>query len=79
MKFSRLIGKVDKIAEKKRQGQPVKPHKLAELQGLLSDKIDRYQSRLEENQPGLDREKLETRLKVVKAQLQKSKTLEQSG
>jgi hypothetical protein len=79
MKFSRLIGKAEKIVEKAQQGKRVKSKKLAELQALLVDKIARYEARLEQDQSEQNREKLGTRLKVVKAQLQKSKALAASG
>jgi len=79
MKFSRLIGKAEKIAEKAQQGKRIKSKKLAELQALLVDKIARYEARLEEDQSEQNRNKLETRLKVVRAQLRKSKALAASG
>jgi hypothetical protein len=79
MKFSRLIGKAEKIADKAQQGKRIKSKKLAELQALLVDKIARYEARLEEEQSEQNREKLKTRLKVVRAQLQKSKALAASG
>jgi predicted component of type VI protein secretion system len=73
MKFSRLIEKAEKFADKVKQGHQVKPKKLTELQDLLSDKIARYEARLKEDMTEQKRNKLETRLKVVRAQLQKSK------
>ncbi|HUV21178.1 MAG TPA: hypothetical protein VMZ32_05275 [Gammaproteobacteria bacterium] len=79
MKFSRLIDKVEKIADKYQQGQQIDSQKLTELQSLLSDKIARYQARLEEDMSEQKRDKLETRLKVVRAQLQKSKDLKKSS
>jgi predicted component of type VI protein secretion system len=75
MKFSRLIGKAEKFADKVKQGRQLKPKKLAELQRLLDDKIARYEARLENDMEEQKRNKLETRLKVVRAQLQKSKQL----
>jgi predicted component of type VI protein secretion system len=75
MKFSRLIEKAEKFGDKVKQGRQVKPKKLAELQRLLSDKIARYEARLQEDMTEQKRNKLETRLKVVRAQLQKSKQL----
>ena len=73
MKFSRLIEKAEKFADKVQQGRQVEPKKVTELQGLLSDKIARYEARLKEDMTEQKRDKLETRLKVVRAQLQKSK------
>ncbi|MCG6890778.1 MAG: hypothetical protein LJE92_14425 [Gammaproteobacteria bacterium] len=79
MKFSRLIDKVEKIADKYQQGDQVDSQKLTELQSLLGDKIARYQARLEEDMSEQKRDKLETRLKVVRAQLQKSQDLKKSS
>ena len=73
MKFSRLIEKAEQFRDKVRQGRQLKPKKLTELQRLLGDKIARYEARLKEDMPKQKRGKLETRLKVVRAQLKKSK------
>lgn len=78
MKFSKLIDKVEKFTEKKDQGQHVKPKKLTELQELLNEKVTRYEAKLEEDLSARQREKMETRLKVVKAQLKKSNDLANS-
>ncbi|MCP4765453.1 MAG: hypothetical protein GY875_04210 [Gammaproteobacteria bacterium] len=75
MKFSRLIGKAEKIVDSHEQGHPVKSAKLSKLQRLLGEKISRYQAKLEEMDDPKKREKLKTRLKVVNAQLKKSKKL----
>ena len=75
MKFSRLIGKAEKIVNSHEQGHPVEPAKLNKLQRLLGEKISRYQAKLEETDDPQKREKLQTRLKVVNAQLKKSKKL----
>ena len=75
MKFSRLIEKAEEFGDKVQQGRQVEPEKLTELQGLLGDKIARYEARLKEDMTKQKRSKLETRLKVVKAQLKKSKQL----
>ena len=75
MKFSRLIEKAEEFGDKVQQGRQVEPEKLTELQGLLGDKIARYEARLQEDMTEQKRDKLETRLKVVRAQLQKSKQL----
>ena len=72
MKFSKLVEKAEKIAQYYQQGRQVKPGKLTKLQCLLNDKVARYEARLEEDMNKQKRQKLETRLKVVKAQLQKS-------
>ena len=75
MKFSRLIEKAEKFGDKVKKGRQLEPKKLTELQGLLGDKIARYEARLKEDMTEQKRDKLETRLKVVRAQLQKSKQL----
>ena len=75
MKFSRLINKFEKFASKLEQGSGVEPEKLEKLQQLLSDKISRYEAKLANNQIPEKQSKLETRLKVVLAQLEKSKNL----
>ena len=72
MKFSKLIEKAEKIAAYYQQGRQIKSGKLTKLQRLLNDKVARYEARLEEDMNELKRQKLGTRLKVVRAQLQKS-------
>ena len=79
MKFSKLIGKADKIVDKHEQGETIKAAKLTRLQSLLTDKIERYEEKLKEDLEPRKREKLQARLKVVKAQLQKSLKLTSSG
>jgi len=76
MKFSRLIGKTEKIAEKYERGRRIKPDQLAELQHLLNEKIARYESRLKADTEVKDRAKLQKRLRVVRAQLQKTRDLQ---
>jgi hypothetical protein len=79
MKYSKLIDKVEKFAEKEKQGKPAAPKKLSRLQELLVDKIAHYEARLEDKDLSRrEREIRETRLRVVKAQLKKSKALDAS-
>jgi len=75
MKFSSLIGKAEKIVDSHAQGHPVESADLSELQRLLSEKISRYQDKLDATDDPQKRIKLQTRLKVVNAQLQKSRQL----
>lgn len=75
MKFSRLIGRTEKFLERYERGKRIKPAKLEELQGLLADKIARYEAKLEAELDKSKRDKLEKRLRVVRAQLQKSAKL----
>jgi hypothetical protein len=75
MKFSRLIGKAEKIVDSHEQGHPVDSAKLGKLQRLLGEKISAYEARLGDTDDPQKREKLQTRLRVVNAQLQKSRQL----
>jgi hypothetical protein len=75
MKFSRLVDKFESFVNKLEQGSSVIPEKLEKLQQLLDAKIARYSSKLEATEDPKKRRKLETRLKVVAAQLDKSKKL----
>jgi hypothetical protein len=72
MKFSKLIGKIEKAVESHEQGEPVKSKELSKLERLLAEKIARYREKLEQTDDPRKRDKLKTRLKVVKAQLKKA-------
>lgn len=75
MKFSRLVDKFESLVSKLDQGSIIIPEKLEKLQQLLEAKILRYKSKLALTEDPEKRRKLETRLKVVAAQLEKSKKL----
>lgn len=75
MKFSELVEKAENLVGKHEKGKRIKPKKLGKLQQLLSDKKSRYEARLAETDDPAKRQKLETRLRVVSAQLEKSKHL----
>ena len=75
MKFSELVEKAERLVGKHEQGRQIKPKKLDKLQQLLSDKKSRYEAKLAETDDPGKRQKLETRLRVVSAQLEKSKHL----
>ncbi len=75
MKFSTLVDKFEKLVSKHEQGSSIKSKKLSKLQQLLEDKKTRYLAKLDTTQDSEKRKKLETRLKVVNAQLEKSKQL----
>jgi len=75
MKFSKLIGKAEEFVDGHEQGQPVVCTELNRLERLLDEKVVRYKAKLEETEDPRKREKLEARLKVVNAQLKKSKKL----
>jgi len=75
MKFSRLNDKFESLVSKLDQGSSVIPEKLEKLQQLLEAKITRYETKLRATEDPEKRKKLETRLRVVAAQLEKSKNL----
>jgi hypothetical protein len=75
MKFSRLVDKFESLVNKLDQGSSIIPEKLEKLQQLLEAKITRYEAKLEATEDPGKRRKLETRLKVVAAQLEKSRKL----
>ena len=75
MKFSKLVDKFENLVDKLDQGSSIIPEKLEKLQQLLEAKITRYEAKLEVTEDPEKRRKLETRLKVVAAQLEKSRKL----
>ena len=75
MKFSRLTDKFESLVNKLDQGSSIIPEKLEKLQQLLEAKIVRYETKLAATEDPEKRKKLETRLRVVNAQLEKSKKL----
>ena len=75
MKFSRLVDKFESLVNKLDQGSSIIPEKLEKLQQLLEAKITRYEAKLDVTEDPGKRRKLETRLKVVAAQLEKSRKL----
>ena len=75
MKFTKLVDKFEKLVKKHEKGVSIEAGKLTKLQQLLSDKRDRYQASLDTTKDAGKRKKLETRLRVVNAQLEKSKKL----
>ena len=75
MKFTKLVNKFEKLVKKHEKGVSIEPEKFTKLQQLLSDKRDRYQASLDTTEDAGKRKKLETRLRVVNAQLEKSKQL----
>jgi hypothetical protein len=75
MKFSKLVDKAEDIVDRHKKGRPVVCKQMNKLELLLSEKIVRYQKKLEETDDSQKRKKLQARLKVVDAQLRKSKKL----
>jgi hypothetical protein len=78
MKFTRLGDEFEKLVNKHKRGRKIKSRKLAQLQQLLDDKRLRYQTRLEGLKDPQKRKKLKTRLRVVEAQLKKTRKLSSS-
>lgn len=79
MKFTKLIEKYKKLVANHEQGGHITAEKLERLQQLLADKKSHYETKLEATQDPEKRSRLETRLKVVNAQLEKSKHLQSSN
>ncbi len=71
MKFSKLVDKFEKLLNRREQGKQFKPEKLQKLQNLLDDKKSRYEAKLATLEDPEKYKELETRLKVVKMQLDK--------
>ena len=71
MKYKTLVGKSEKLAHKHSQGKSIKPGKLGKLQQLLIDKAAGYETRLETLNDPEKRQKLESRLNVVRTQIDK--------
>jgi hypothetical protein len=78
MKFTRLVDKFEKLVNKHERGRKIKSRKLAQLQQLLDDKRLGYQARLEGLKDPQKRKKLKTRLRVVEAQLKKTRKVSSS-
>jgi hypothetical protein len=76
MKFSKLVDKFDKLVFKQEKGKRVKPKKLQKLQQLLVDKKSGYEKKLDSTEDPDKRKKLEIKLSVVNAQLEKSYLLQ---
>ncbi len=79
MKFTKLINKFENLIGLQEQNKQIDPEKLLKLQQLLARKKSRYEEKLETTQNPDKRTKLSTRLKVVNAQLEKSKHLISDG
>ncbi len=75
MKYKKLIDKFETLVEKHEEGEKVKPGKFDKIQGLLIEKKKRYEEKLESIEDPEKRQKLQTRIKVVDAQLEKSRRL----
>jgi DNA-binding transcriptional MerR regulator len=78
MKFTKLVDKFKKLLDSHEQDGHIASEKLEKLQQLLTDKKSRYEAKLETTTDPEKRTRLETRMKVVNAQLEKSKHLQAS-
>jgi Txe/YoeB family toxin of Txe-Axe toxin-antitoxin module len=79
MKFTKLVDKFKKLVDIHEQDGLIAAGKLEKLQQLLTDKKSRYEAKLETTKDPEKRIRLETRMKVVNAQLEKSKHLQSSN
>ncbi len=75
MKFSKLSTKFSKLLKKKEKGKKIKPDKLLKLQELLNQKKSKFEKRLNEDLSAEQRTSLESKLKVVSAQIAKTQAL----
>jgi len=75
MKFTKLNTKIHKLLKKKEAGKAIKQVKLQELLKLLDEKKLHYEKRLETDLSEEKRASIETKLKVVCAQIEKSRQL----
>ena len=75
MKFKELNARAEKLARKSDKGKKIKPKILATLQQLLSEKKASYKKKLEVTTDPEKRQKLELRLKVVDAHIQKAENI----
>jgi hypothetical protein len=78
MKFSKLAEKFEKLTGQQKKGSAIKPDKLDKLRQLLGDKKSHYKNKLDATDDADKRQKLERRLRVVRAQLDKLKRLSKS-
>ena len=75
MKFTKLGTKFNKLLKKKKQGKNIKPAKIKKLLELLGKKKLRYEEKLKTNLSDEKRKSFKSKLKVVDAQIEKSKKL----
>jgi len=75
VKFKRLIEKIEQFVSYSEQDKHIDSEELLKLQQLLTEKKLRYEARLANNQDPEKQSKLQAQLKVVDAQLEKSKNL----
>ena len=71
MKFTKLSSKFSKLLKKQERGKTIKPEKLEKLRTLLSEKRSRLEQKLSGELTDEKRDSIQTKLKVVSAQLEK--------
>ena len=75
MKFTKLIEKIENLVKRQEKGKRVEPDKLKKLQQLLRKKQSRYREKLVAIDTTEKRKALETKLRVVDAQIAKTQEL----
>ncbi len=75
MKFTKLSSKFSKLLKKQERGKTIKPEKLEKLRTLLSEKRSRLEQKLSGELTDEKRDSIQTKLKVVSAQLEKLDTM----
>jgi hypothetical protein len=75
MKFKKLDSAAEILVRKTAKGKKIKPEKVKKLQQLLGEKKSAYEEKLKTSMEPGKREKLEMRLKVVEAHIEKANQL----
>ena len=75
MKFKKLDTRATKLARKRARGKTIKSSDLDTLIQLLLDKKQRYENKLTETSDPDKKKKLELRLKIVNAHIDKAREL----
>lgn len=75
MKFTKISTKFNKLLKKKKRGKKINKDKLRKLQELLVAKKSKFEERLKGELTDEKRSSLESKLRVVNAQIAKSETL----
>ncbi len=75
MKFRKLDSAAENLVRQTAIGKKIKPEKVKKLQQLLGEKKSAYEEKLKTSMEPGKREKLETRLKVVEAHIEKANQL----
>ena len=76
MKFTKLGTRFKRLLKKNKQGRKIKPEKFAKLLVALNDKKSGYEKKLKTELADEKRKLFESRLKVVKAHLRKTRKLQ---